>query len=349
MQSTLVRSDQPVTGLNSPATFLRSFAEFVDRRHADTLHRYGGYSGSTGALLIKVKKDNARAVIRPWLRARPVGLADVTRSDERYQVFKQKEPDIHIHIARQFRDNAIRYARRAEVSSLIAYDPKQRAVGIIQSGNIPQPLLDAILAFCRLNGIQAAYDFSGTLVHERSKGSAAQLSRVAARTRNPRVFLSYSWDDDSHRRWVLKLAADLIRSGVHVLVDEWDLHDHNDDLHYFMESGIRDSDFVVLVCTPGYARRANTRRGGVGAESTIITGEFYDSAKAAKFLPIARKATNGLEGCLPTYLKSRYAIDFTKDAEYRTKLEELLRRIFGQPRYRRPELGPMPQFPSEAV
>jgi hypothetical protein len=132
-------------------------------------------------------------------------------------------------------------------------------------------------------------------------------------------------------------------------LDEWDLHDYHDDLHLFMETGIRESDFVVLVCTPEYARRANDRKGGVGVESTIITGEFYDPPKGNKFVPIIRKATRGPGTCLPSYLKSRYAIDFTQDSVYQVKLEELLRRLFGQPRYRKPELGPIPQFGSEDV
>jgi hypothetical protein len=57
----------------------------------------------------------------------------------------------------------------------------------------------------------------------------------------------------------------------------------------------------------------------------------------------------GPGNCLPSYLKSRYAIDFTQDSAYQIKLEELLRRLFGQPRYHKPELGPIPQFGSEVV
>ena len=113
----------------------------------------------------------------------------------------------------------------------------------------------------------------------------------------------------SIRYWVLKLAADLIRSGVQVLIDEWDLQEYDDDLNHFMETGIRESDYVVLVCTPEYRKRANDRKGGVGVESTIVTGEFYDPSKARKFVPILRNAEGGHQSCLPSYLKSRYAID----------------------------------------
>ena len=335
--------------MNSPEKLLNAFADFIRHRHGTALYRYAGYTGLAGSLLIKVKDSDKRVAIRPWLRNRPVGLVDIIRSDKRYQSFRGQEPDIQVHLGTHFRDNAIHYARSSDTSSLIVFDAKRSAVGIIQSSNIPKPLLDALLAFCSDSGLKATYDFTGTLVHKGFKGEVAQAGRVAARARNPRLFLSYSWGNDVHRRWVLKLAADLIRNGVHVLVDEWDLRNYNDDLHLFMESGIRESDFVVLVCTPEYAKRANGRKGGVGVESTIITGEFYDATKANKFVPVMRRVTRDPEHCLPSYLKSRYAIDFTQDSAYQVRLEELLRRVFGQPRYRRPDLGPIPEFGSEDV
>lgn len=335
--------------MNSPENLLRAFSDYVKERHAGTLYRYAGYTGLAGSLLIKVKDTDNRVAIRPWLRQRPVGLADIRRSDKRYSSFRRQEPDIHVHLATSFRHNAIRYARSSDASSLIAYDPKQRAVGIIASNNLPKAFLDAFLAFCGENVLSATYDFTGTLAHKGFKGDVAQADRVSTRARNPSLFLSYSWDSDSHRHWVLKLAADLIRSGVQVLIDEWDLQEYDDDLNHFMETGIRESDYVVLVCTPEYRKRANDRKGGVGVESTIITGEFYDRSKARKFLPILRNAEGGHQSCLPSYLKSRYATDFTTDSVYQVKFEELLRRLFRQPRYRKPELGPIPQFGSEDV
>lgn len=335
--------------MNAPEKFLSSFAEYVKRRHARTLYCYAGYTGLAGSLLIKVKDSDSRVAIRPWLRNRPVGHQDILRSDERYRSFRGQTPNIHVHVATQFRDNAMRHVRQSDSSALIAFDPKQRAIGIAGSGNLPKALLDAILAFGEENKLTATYDYVGTLVHKGYKGGVAQADRVAPRAKNPKLFLSYSWDNEKHKRWVLKLAADLIRNGVRVLIDEWDLRDYNDDLNLFMEVGIRESDYVVLVCTPEYARRANERKGGVGVESTIITGEFYEPAKASKFIPITRRAARGPRHCLPSYLKSRYAIDFTSEGNYKVCLDELVRRLFGQPRYRRPDLGPVPELGSEDI
>ncbi|MDE3113011.1 MAG: toll/interleukin-1 receptor domain-containing protein [Chloroflexota bacterium] len=324
--------------------FLNAFADFIVP--SPGLYRYAGYTGGWGALLVKIRSSGNTVVIRPWERTLPIGRADLVRSDLRYEVFRGHEPELQVHVGKHFRPNAIRYARSGDRSALIAVEAQQ--VSIIQSGNIPKPLLDALLSFCAKAGLGALYDFTGTLVHEGFDGAVPQAGRLAGR-RNLRVFLSYTWETDSHRRWVLKLAADLMRNGVHVLIDEWDLRDFHDDLHFFMETGIRESDFVVLVCTPEYARRANARRGGVGVESSIITGEFYEPATATKFLPIVRKGTQDVERSLPSYLKTRYAIDFTNDASYDRSLEDLLRRMYGRPRYRRPRLGPVPEFTSESI
>jgi hypothetical protein len=215
--------------------------------------------------------------------------------------------------------------------------------------HIDRPVLDALLAYTSSCGYKTAYDFEGTVIRDSRKGTRKAEQKIVPRASNPKLFISYSWDSETHRRWVLKLAADLIRNGVDVLVDEWNLREFNDDLHRFMETGIRDADFVLLVCTPDYATRTNSRRGGVGVESTIITGEYYNSVKANKFVPITRNAKHGVQQALPSYLKSRLAIDFTDDAVYEIRREELLRRVFNRPRYRRPELGAVPDLSAEDV
>ena len=166
---------------------------------------------------------------------------------------------------------------------------------------------------------------------------------------NPIAFISYSWESEDHKRWVLKLTANLIRNGVRVIIDEWDLKNYWDDLHLLMESGIRDSDYVLMICTPLYAEKANDRKGGVGIEHTIITGEFYDPSIKNKYIPIARSYRNKISDCLPSYLKSKYAIDFTNDSEYDQKLEELLRRILDVPKYKRPPLGKLPTYRSTVL
>ncbi|NKW65996.1 TIR domain-containing protein [Rhodococcus hoagii] len=57
----------------------------------------------------------------------------------------------------------------------------------------------------------------------------------------PRAFMSYSQDDTAHMGWVQQLAARLVRDGVDVTLDQWDLK-AGLNLNLFMESGLTESD-----------------------------------------------------------------------------------------------------------
>lgn len=51
---------------------------------------------------------------------------------------------------------------------------------------------------------------------------------------NPKLFISYSWSNPTHEQWVIDLATELTQSGVHVILDKWDLKEGNDSV-VFME------------------------------------------------------------------------------------------------------------------
>ena len=62
-----------------------------------------------------------------------------------------------------------------------------------------------------------------------------------------KIFISYSWDGDTHQQWVKKLADDLEQyEEFHVVFDQYDL-DMQIDKNYFMEKGIFDSDVILLL------------------------------------------------------------------------------------------------------
>jgi hypothetical protein len=86
----------------------------------------------------------------------------------------------------------------------------------------------------------------------------------------PTCFPSYSHDGEMHNNWVRKLAEDLQTNGVHTHLDHWDLRAGMDMMQY-METCIRESDFILLICTPNFANKANNGKGGVGYEKSIIT------------------------------------------------------------------------------
>lgn len=160
--------------------------------------------------------------------------------------------------------------------------------------------------------------------------------------KTPTCFISYSWDSESHKEWVLSLARDLVSNGIDTRLDQWDVL-LGDQLPRYMESSVRESDFVLLICTENFASKANAGEGGVGYESSIVTGQtFTDVGIDRKFIPVLREGE--ARTALPSYLKSKAFIDFRNDTRYAENLENLLRNLYGMPKIRKPSLGEKPFF-----
>ena len=64
----------------------------------------------------------------------------------------------------------------------------------------------------------------------------------------PRLFISYSHDDQAHKDWVLNLATRLVNNGVDVILDQWNMA-LGGDLPRFMETGLVDADRVLAICS----------------------------------------------------------------------------------------------------
>lgn len=161
---------------------------------------------------------------------------------------------------------------------------------------------------------------------------------------NPKVFISYSWHPEENKIRVQRLAERLMQDGVNVILDIWDLK-HGHDKYVFMEQMVKDPDIkkVLVICNEDYALKADARKGGVGTESTIMSGDIYSLAEQTKFIPILMEWKNG-EACLPTFLKSRMYIDMSSNETYELGYDQLLRDIYSKPLLRKPALGKMPSY-----
>ncbi len=167
------------------------------------------------------------------------------------------------------------------------------------------------------------------------------LNEKQATNYPPRVFISYSWDSLEHKNWVLELAMRLrSEGGVKVTLDYWCLWP-GADRERIIEENIRESDFVILVCTPTYAERANKREGGVGYEAVIITGELYESSHQNKFIPVLRAGSWTVS--LPTRMKSIVGVDLRNNPFSEEAYTALLRALHNSPP-KPPEVGPKPNF-----
>lgn len=167
----------------------------------------------------------------------------------------------------------------------------------------------------------------------------------------PKAFISYSWGTDEHNEWVSQLARELRENfGVDVVFDRWDLKE-NDDKYEFMERAVTDPAIqkVLMICDKKYQEKADSREGGVGTETQIISSEIYekiksDQEKRHKFCAIIKERDANGNAYIPTYLKSRIYIDMSSEELRDQSLEQLIRWIFDKPFEKKPALGKPPAF-----
>ena len=157
----------------------------------------------------------------------------------------------------------------------------------------------------------------------------------------PKVFVSYSHDSQEHKKWVLDFATRLRNTGVDAILDQWDLRP-GDDLPHFMERNLTAADRVVMVCSERYVEKANAGAGGVGYEKMIITADLLKTIDSNKVIPIVRqKGTH----TLPTFLRSKLFLDFSRDDQFEFSFDELIRTLHNAPLFVKPAVGNNPFTP----
>lgn len=150
-----------------------------------------------------------------------------------------------------------------------------------------------------------------------------------------KAFISYAWDNEEHKEWVLKLASDLRGHGVDVILDQWNARLGN-DLLFFMEQGLTTSHFVLCVCSDKYIEKANGGIGGAGYEKRILAAEMMVGSNKRFVIPIIKG--NSRANKLPIFLSGLKYVDFD-NGRYFNNYQELLERIYDEDVKKKPPLG----------
>ncbi|WP_158309772.1 TIR domain-containing protein [Pseudomonas ogarae] len=161
----------------------------------------------------------------------------------------------------------------------------------------------------------------------------------------PRVFISYSWDSETHKDWVRTFSERLRLNGVDIRLDQWHVMP-GQSLTQFMESEIVACDHVITICTRNYFLKSLGRQGGVGYEQQIISGHLAAGVHRGKFIPVVREGEFevGEKCAIPPHFLGIYAIDVRNDLDLERSQETLLRTVFKQPLLSAPEIGNMPTW-----
>lgn len=163
------------------------------------------------------------------------------------------------------------------------------------------------------------YEKEMTTVLEHDIQNSKTISTVPSVKTKKKVFISYCWEDEEHKKWVRKLAKDL--------ADEFEVkidvkQPLGTELNQFMEMIVRDCDKVLIIATPNYKERADGRIKGVGYETSLITNDLVSDQNRIKFIPIIRKGSK--EESFPSYLGNRKGLDMKDDLKYKECLKELV-------------------------
>lgn len=158
----------------------------------------------------------------------------------------------------------------------------------------------------------------------------------------PRVFISYSWDSEPHKEWVLKLSEDLRKNGVETLLDRYELI-AGKNLSHFMEESIETAEKVLVIFTEQYKEKASGRTGGVGVEYSILNSDLCDDiAGNKKYIPVLRSGSK--KDSIPLFMRQYIAVYMLDNLAYEEKLKEILHAIYEKPMIQKSQIGSMPDF-----
>ena len=168
---------------------------------------------------------------------------------------------------------------------------------------------------------------------------------MTSKIQSPKLFISYSWSSPEYENRVVTLAEELVKNGVDVTLDKWDLKEGH-DTHKFMEQAVSDPEIkkVAIFCDKSYAEKADARAGGVGKETYLISSEIYSRHDQNKFVAVILEKNDDGTPPVPTYYKGRIYIDLCEPDTESENFERLIRWIFDRPLYIKPQIGAVPSF-----
>ena len=152
---------------------------------------------------------------------------------------------------------------------------------------------------------------------------------------NFKTFISYAWESEEFKEWVKNFATELRNDGIDAKLDQWEVVP-GDQMPHFMERSVRENDFVLIICSPKYKLKSESRVGGVGYEGDIMTAEVLQTSNHRKFIPILKSGTK--ETAIPSWLQGKYYVDLSNQTHYDNNYSDLKTTLLNS-REKAPKLG----------
>lgn len=162
--------------------------------------------------------------------------------------------------------------------------------------------------------------------------------------KNPKVFVSYSWDSVEHQEWVLSLVNELRRNGIQANADAFITQTNTVNLNHMMVDNIKHSDFTIIICTNKYTQKADEVKGGVGFETNMLMSILQKDMQ--KIVVILKDKS---KDAIPFYLNGVNYIDFSDDDKFKDNFKELLHRLLNVPLLELEPIGNLPNLETRKI
>jgi hypothetical protein len=163
------------------------------------------------------------------------------------------------------------------------------------------------------------------------------------------VFISYTHDNEEHRRHVREFAALLQTAGISPVLDQW-VGATRQDWYAWALREMTQADFVVVIASAGYRRMGdgygpNDENLGGRVEAALLRDLLQHDREQwiTKILPVILPGHSIAE--IPDFLQPYAADHYQISSLTETGAENLLRAITHQPAHLRPPLGPLVNLP----
>jgi len=150
----------------------------------------------------------------------------------------------------------------------------------------------------------------------------------------PECFISYAWGNMEQERWIeIRLATDLQKAGIEVVLDRWENARIGASVPRFVER-VGKADRVIVVGTPLYQKKYENsepmRSFVLAAEGDLIGKRMIGSEDEKQtVLPVLLEGS--VESAFPLLLQGRVYADFRNNETYFEKALELLLSLYQIP------------------
>ena len=163
----------------------------------------------------------------------------------------------------------------------------------------------------------------------------------------PTVFISYCQQPAAVKDWVARLGGLLEKEGFDPKIDTED-NTQGQAIPDWIREAAKNSDFVLLICTPEYQAKDKQGKGYLWDELQITQARWKNRGREHGVFPLVRSHNGRAEEVVPAFIKDRDIVhwDFTLDAQFEsqfTKLVETLKAMT-QRRYQQQSVNPEGRF-----